>query len=555
MVPAGWLLLAGGQRASVDVAVISYKENISDARVTAWYASEPQQKATRNLELQKRRRAEVSLPLPATPRQLDRDVLHVSITDAGGKEFWSKKIQTMLVWKPPKWPTFGATETKLRYDAPISVRDLKTASLFSIHYEDAWAPHLKDIVVSLPNGSRFVFWRGSSYVPFWAGRHNTGFCYEWAEKRPPPGGFVDSVEPLMDKELRYGRVEIVESTPARVHVRWRYQANDFNYKVWGDSVAEDFYFYPDGFGTRVVSLRSDPETPYQLSEFIILTSQGTYPLSVVPSTPIRALFIDGQKRELSYPVVGEYESNFVRNAWELGKQREVPAVYRIGLHKDEAATAIYFSPISDHPVTAFAPFFDRGYLVTPAYWGSHWPLARGMTSGSAIEGRIHLNPAHNSLMTFRIPHAITRTPISTASFTTLDTLGRSKSMDVRRWVWLIGLTDTSDAKLLEWAHSFSRPPSLEIKGAQLDFDAYVPERRAIRLVVEAQRVEVLIKPLLKWVNPVFELLRVPGQLLRVVVDGRPLQREEYAWDGQTLWLKADIEERAHLTFDFDNNSH
>ena len=43
----------------------------------------------------------------------------------------------------------------------------------------------------------------------------------------------------MDKELRYGRVRIVESTPARVHVRWSYQSCDFQYKVWGDSAVED----------------------------------------------------------------------------------------------------------------------------------------------------------------------------------------------------------------------------------------------------------------------------------------------------------------------------
>ena len=75
----------------------------------------------------------------------------------------------------------------------------------------------------------------------------------------------------MDKELRYGRVEIVESTSARVHVRWSYQSTDFNYKVWGDEAVEDYYFYPDGFGTRVVSLKADPKNDYELSEFIILT--------------------------------------------------------------------------------------------------------------------------------------------------------------------------------------------------------------------------------------------------------------------------------------------
>ena len=63
----------------------------------------------------------------------------------------------------------------------------------------------------------------------------------------------------MDKELRYGRVEIVESTSARVHVRWSYQSTDFNYKVWGDEAVEDYYFYPDGFGTRVVDSQVRPQ--------------------------------------------------------------------------------------------------------------------------------------------------------------------------------------------------------------------------------------------------------------------------------------------------------
>jgi len=36
----------------------------------------------------------------------------------------------------------------------------------------------------------------------------------------------------MDKELRYGRVQVLESTTARVHVRWTYQSTDFLYQVW-----------------------------------------------------------------------------------------------------------------------------------------------------------------------------------------------------------------------------------------------------------------------------------------------------------------------------------
>ena len=136
----------------------------------------------------------------------------MALDDGAGRELWRKAIPVMLVRDPPRRPRFGATYERLRYDAPISVREPGTGKFSSMRYEDGWKPELRDVVVWLPNGGRFVFWRGSSYIPFWAGLHNTGACYEWAEIISQPTGAVDCVEPLMDKELRYGRVEIVESS-------------------------------------------------------------------------------------------------------------------------------------------------------------------------------------------------------------------------------------------------------------------------------------------------------------------------------------------------------
>lgn len=196
----------------------------------------------------------------------------------------------------------GAVETRLRYDAPISVRHPATGTFSSLPYKDAWDSKLNDVVVALPNGSRFVFWRGSSYIPFWASLHNIGLWCEWAEMIDPwPPDRTDCIEPLMDKELRYGRVEIVEATAARVHIRWTYQSTDLLYKVWGDQSVEDYYFYPDGFGTRVLTLKRDPARNYELSEFILITPQETCPLSFVPRQPIDILFADGEARRVSFP--------------------------------------------------------------------------------------------------------------------------------------------------------------------------------------------------------------------------------------------------------------
>jgi len=444
----------------------------------------------------------------------------------------------MVVAAPPQGPSFGATETKLRYDAPISVR-ARDGTLSSMNYADGWQPELNDVVVALPGGARFVFWRGSSYVPFWAGRYNSGLCYEWAETSPPPDG-EDCVEPLMDKRLRYGRVEIIESTAARVHVRWSYQSCDFNYKVWGDSAVEDYYFYPDGFGTRSLTLTSAPDGDYELSEFIILTPQATYPLRVLPANLVDVLFRDGRKHALRFPFLGrEYDLEKLLSG-------EKPAVYRVRLNHRETSTAIYFNPNDAHlPAHLFHPFFDGEYLVTPAYWGCHWPLARGRTTGRAIDDRIGLTPAHNSIISWARRRPM---PLAKKLVDTVDTLGHARRMLVQRWAWLIGMTDASDQRLLQWARSYAQPPALKVHGGHLK--AYVPERRVLRVVVASSPLTIEFDPRVACIHPVFELVDAPKELVEVKSDDRRLAASQYAWDGQTLWLNTEIRKPTKLYLDF-----
>ncbi len=539
LVPADRLMLAAGQDGHVDIAALSRVRDFDDLDIDVWFASAPERKTSRPLSLEKNRRERIRVPLPSVAPARTRDVLHVSLRGKEG-ELWREAIPATLVPSRPNWPRFGASETKLRYDAPILIRR-PDGTTDALAYERGWDETLKDVVVSLPNGSRFVFWRGSSYVPFWAGVRNTGFTYEWAETRPPPDGFVDAVEPLMDKELRYGRVEIVASTESRVHVRWKYQSCDFNYKVWGDSAVEDFYFYPDGFGTRVVTLTSTPDRAYELIEFIVLTPQSTYPLSVLPPNLVDVLFLDGRKRSLQFPFLEPPES-------ENRRPRDVPAVWRVRLHKREGKTAISFSPRETHqPYAIYAPFRDRGQLVTPVYWGSHWPLARGQTTGRGIDDGIHKTPAHNSIMTWG--YDLRPAPLESRMVDTVDTLGQKRRMHVQTFAWLIGMTDDADARLVKRARSYSQPPDVAVTGGR--YEGWKADRRAHRIAVAESPVMIRIAPRVPCVNPVFELADARTGLTAVVLDGRPVPREDYAWDGQTLWLGADITRPTtlHLAFE------
>ena len=550
LVPHDWLLLRGGQKAQVEVAAIDYSGDLKGGKLSAWYESAPKGPVTADLSLERGQRQQQKLVLPVSSSTAERDTLHISIASTEGKELWHKQVPVMLVPRPPKVPEFGAVETKLRYDAPISVRNPRTGALSSMDYATAWKPELKDVVVFLPNGARFVFWRGSSYIPFWAGKHNTGISYEWAETVPPADGFTDSVEPLMDKELRYGRVEIVESTSARIHVRWTYQSNDFNYKVWGDAPVEDFYFYPDGYGTRVLTLTSGLGSQYEVLEYIVLTPQGAFPYDVLNPRTADILFLDGQKRQVAFPPANARPSStasFARSE-DLGEPRDIPAVYRMRFHKGDNTGAFSFNPIDTHlPVYLFSPFYDRGVMVTPFYWGSHWPLARGNSTGWAIDDRISLTPSHNSTIGWGLNR---QTPLSSFNVPSIDTLGQSRMMNVQRWVWLIGANDDPDERLLEWAGSFSKPPSVEIRGGQLDSQSYSPERRAMRVVVQDKTVQLTLKPGGRCVNPVFELLKAQPTLTAVHLGDRLLLPAEYAWDGRVLWVKATLSDTTVVRLEF-----
>lgn len=543
LVPHDWLLLGPGQGGTIEAAMVRRDRDETGVRVRAFFESAPGHEVSAPSTLPKGAKQRLTIKIPRPPESRDRDALQVLLQSATGQELARKSIPVMLVQNPPAWPRFGAAYTKLRYDAPISVRDPKTGAFSSLKYEEGWDPSLQDVVVCLPNGARFVFWRGSSYIPFWAGEHNTGACYEWAEMISRVPGAVDCVEPLMDKELRYGRVEIVESTPARVHVRWRYQSTDLHYQTWGDEAVEDYYFHPDGFGTRVLNLKADPSHDYELSEFIILTPQSAYPFDVLPENLVDAIGLDGRKHGLRFPSPeGALDA--------MRKAMKPPIVYRLHLNKRESMSAVYFNPLdSAFPELIFGAFSDQGRIVTPCYWGSHWPLARGNATGSRIDDRIALTPCHNSVMSWARAKPGTTQAGEHAG---LDARGRSKLMSFRQWVWLIGMSDASDQELMRWAQSFADPPTVEIQGGRLDFNAYASARRAIRLGVRDRKVTIKLSPRTVCVNPVFELDAAPGGPLTVTRDGIKMSPDRFAWDGRTLWLDAMMEKPTEIGLEFQS---
>jgi len=94
-------------------------------------------------------------------------------------------------------------------------------------------------------GCRFVFSRGSSYLPYWT--TDTGRWF--VEEILPRSG--DGTDTMPDKVNKYSQVFVIENSPARAVVRWRY-APDFEAAPNKAFAEEYFTIYPDGLCIRAV---------------------------------------------------------------------------------------------------------------------------------------------------------------------------------------------------------------------------------------------------------------------------------------------------------------
>jgi hypothetical protein len=131
-----------------------------------------------------------------------------------------------------------------------------------------------------------------------------------------------------------------------------------------------------------------------------------------------------------------------------------------------------------------------------------------------------------------------------------DALGVTRTMQVEKWAWLMGLSDADDARLLEWSRSFATPPLIKVEGANLQSPSYHTERRATLFTVEKPHVSLTINPTTPCVHPVFELHEAPKTLSRVELNGRELAASDYAWDGRVFWLNATLREPSDLRLEF-----
>ncbi len=168
-------------------------------------------------------------------------------------------------------------------------------------YHDLWdgmwrTSDWPDLVVrfdQLPTS--VVYWRGANYGPGWVTENNKWMADQSCEQGGPHG----CAEHMADKQLRHGHVRLIENTPARVVVHWRYPSIDVGYEFpdprsWAD---EYHTIYPDGTAVRKVHFYAGNPGWQDVQ---LLSQPGTTCLDNVDLQALSLANLAGEVRELRW---------------------------------------------------------------------------------------------------------------------------------------------------------------------------------------------------------------------------------------------------------------
>jgi hypothetical protein len=261
-------------------------------------------------------------------------------------------------------------------------------------WDDLWrvGDH-PDVVVRFDRSPvRVVFWRGLRYSPAWVTENGTWVADQSAES----GNAEGCIEHMQDIRCQYSHVRILESTPARAVVHWRYapvSSRDHRWPAdsrtgWDWWVDETYTFFPDGTAVRKIAWLEPGPGPgsrlpwLQLQETSILCHPGQNAKDVLERQAFTLLNLAGERHTYGWPDSGEASTRERRN-------RDVdPSLVR-RIEPAGACIQVVHSRAAYQSFVAFEPPGNefvvyvgrvRDDLVNfPAY--NHWPVNQTASDG------------------------------------------------------------------------------------------------------------------------------------------------------------------------------
>jgi hypothetical protein len=333
----------------------------------------------------------------------------------------------------------------------------------TLKYDELWdAPRRvgpdSDVVVrfdELP--IRLVFWQGTNYIPAWVTENGKWYSDEFMETWGAGCPDGADCEPMSDKQNRYAHARIIESTPARAVVHFRYGlcevehyacANPDPFTGWTDVGDEYYTIYPDGIAVRKqVAWTSNfadqhGKPGHEFQETIIINQPGTRPEDNIATEALTLANMKGET--VTYSWAPESPAKLDRP--------ESPNIQLVNLK----STWKPFQIVA--PANALLkPYRTKEKTYSIFQWWNHWPVAQVLSSG--ISAVAPDKPSHSSLSHIEgQPYAQTSNSITK--------------------LMLDGLTMASASKLLPLARAWLSPPDMKLEGSFWRSQGYDPAQRA-----------------------------------------------------------------------------
>ncbi|HEX4022662.1 MAG TPA: LamG domain-containing protein [Acidobacteriaceae bacterium] len=333
----------------------------------------------------------------------------------------------------------------------------------TLKYSELWDAQRRigpdsDVVVRFDQSPiRLVFWQGLDYIPAWVTENGKWYTDEFMEtwgKGCPGGG---DCEPMSDKQDRYAHVRVIESTPARAVVHFRYGlcevenyvcANPDPYTGWTDWGDEYYTVYPDGVAVRKQVLWSSnirvvhgKTLGHEFQETIIVNPAGTRPEDNIQTEALTLGNMQGETATYSWAPPSPRKFDRPQN----------PNIQVVNL-KSEWKPFQIVSPVNDK----LKPYHgEKTYSIFE--WWNHWPVAEVKSSGI---------------------YAVAPDKPSSSSLSHIEGQPYAETSDSVTKLMLDGLTTKSASDLVSLAKSWLSPPAMTISGESYLGQGYDPSQRA-----------------------------------------------------------------------------
>jgi len=257
-----------------------------------------------------------------------------------------------------QWKGFGAHFTHLKYHPSWD-------NMFCMSGQP-------DIVVTFDKQpGRYVLWHGVGYIPMMVSENGRWYSNEFNET-----WWRGCCEPMSDKKVVFGYVQIIEQSPARVVLKWRFPESNVGYQVfgenpktgWGDWCEWYFTIYPDGTVTKKQRVYAGHFHSHEWQESMAIMGPDQRPEAVVETKP--ALYIGAS--------TGEVRSYDWITAPPARVDYKDAILHIVNLKAD-------YDPYTIARFTGGNVYKARGpspYAVFPAW--NHWPVAQIPSDGRFV---------------------------------------------------------------------------------------------------------------------------------------------------------------------------